>query len=662
MAEVYLAKFEWAHGLEKTVVVKRILEHIAQDPNFIAMFFSEAQLASRLNHPNVIQIIEFGEAEGIPFLAMEYVEGLTLRELVLTAIERGERLPVPHCARIAATACEALAYAHELVDPETGVPLQLIHRDVSLDNILVSTAGAVKLVDFGIAKAVTQVHHTKTGVIKGKLSYMAPEQVRGEPLDRRVDVYGLGIVLYELVAGAKPFENTSEAELLHEIVYGTRIPLRGPRPDAPPELERIVNRALERDRGNRYSDCRVLHADLENFLLSCRQPVNAFQLAELVKHYAGNARNAGAAAGPIELPPTRAAPDEASVTAPRPELTGEQASTEQPTVMERPRVAVGQGRPSSGGKPRSGGGRVRATRAELVALLSKRPGLSIPIGLGLFFAALLVVLLVRGLSDPPAPTTTSPERTATAPAPPSDVVSPPPTPSDATQAQREKDRAKAQDLLVNALSLLESGRDPGPAEPQLVACLQLDPGNPDCHLALSTLYVRQKNRTQAMEHVRKFLKLAPDRATEAQPVFEELHALRVKAAPPRAPTRGATSPGQKTGAKTTVRRDPVTAPPGSPPPPPDPGDPSDQELSNALCEEGKALLSQKQYKQATSLFTSCLNLDKRNAECNLGLGRSWANLGNTGKAARYYREFLRLAPSHPLAGDVQVLVQQYEGQ
>jgi len=675
MAEVFLAKFEWAYGLEKTVVVKRILQHMATDPNFIAMFFSEAQLASRLDHPNIVQIIEFGESEDANFMAMEYVDGLTLRDLLVAAYQAGEFLPFGHCASIVAHACEALAYAHELTDPATGVPLQLIHRDVSLDNIIVSKAGAVKLMDFGIAKAVNQAHHTKTGVIKGKLSYMSPEQIRAQPLDRRVDVYGLGVVLYELVTGAKPFDNLSEAELLHEIVYGERIPMRERRADAPPELERITTRALERDKERRYPDCRVMHADLEAFLRSWHQPVNAFELAELIKRYAGDAK----ASPSGEIPQTREAPAEASITAPRapprasegsdpdvtaprpspsrareisdPDVTGERPPPEPPTVMERPRVSQAA-RPPSGGKPRAGAVRGRNTRAELVSLIRKRPGLSIPIAVGLFAAALGLILLVRGIPErpvPPSPPSVAqrpPDPTTTATIPPQAPV-PDPAEAQAEKERMEKDQAKARELLAKATPLLQ-GSDPGSAEPLLMACLQMDPGNADCHLTLSTMYVQLKNRTQARAHALKFLKLAPDRAAEAQPIFQDLQAMKVRAAPAKVPARAP---------KTT--RTPV-AKEGAPEP--DPADPSNQELSTTLCQEGKELLREKQYKQASALFNSCLNLDKRNAECNLGLGSAWANLGSQAKASKYYREFLRLAPNHPLAGDVKVLLQQYEGQ
>lgn len=285
MAEVFLAKFEWARGLEKTVVVKRILYHLAEDPSFIEMFFTEAQLAAQLSHPNIAQIIEFGESEGVYFLAMEYVDGMSLRALAAAAHDKDSGLPFAHCARIIAFCCEALAHAHELVDSTTGKPLNLVHRDVSPDNILLSRTGSVKLVDFGIAKAATQNHQTKTGLVKGKLAYMAPEQVRAQPLDRRADIYALGVVLYELLSGHKPYEGNSEITLIHAMLTEDMVPLRSRRADVPDGLDRIVKKALERDRDKRYADCREMHADLEEYLLSARQPVSALQLGQLVEKY-----------------------------------------------------------------------------------------------------------------------------------------------------------------------------------------------------------------------------------------------------------------------------------------------------------------------------------------------------------------------------------------
>jgi len=665
MAEVFLARWEWAHGLEKMVVVKRILEHMSEEPYFIEMFLSEAQLASQLSHPNIVQIIEFGESEGVHFLAMEYIDGLSLRALLRACAERGERLPFAHCARIVASAGEALAYAHDLVDPATEVPLQIVHRDVSLDNILLSKAGAVKLVDFGIAKAVIQVHRTRTGVVKGKLSYMSPEQIRGEPLDRRVDIYGLGVVLYELITGEKPFEAANEAQLLHAITREGRIPVRTRRPDTPPELERIVNRALERDRGLRYSDCRVMHAELEGFLLSCGQPINAFQLAELIKQYSGDARSAGAPAAASspspELPPTRAAPQEASVTGslpdlpadpgvtgPRPagqEVTGEEVTAD-PVAITVARPPPGHDRSGPVRRPTQSGPRARVTRGELVALFTKRSGISVPAGLALFLGALVVVLVMRGIPDSLPPAATVDAGAVAAVPPPAPVL-------DLTLL--EANRAKARELLENARRVLAAGRDPGDAEPFLVACLQFDANNADCHLALSTMHVRQKNRAQALEHVRKFLKLEPDRAAEAQEVFQELRALRPRSTRVRAPVaRGVASGGAKAGTKTTAPRggpDPDPEPEPGPGPGPE-NEPSDEAVAAALCEEGKTLLKQMRYQQASYLFASCVELDKDNAECHLGLGTSWTRLGNPQKAAPSYEEFLRLAPNHALAKEV----------
>jgi len=290
MAEVFLARFEWALGLEKTVVVKRILPHLARDPAFLEMFLSEARLASLLNHPGIAQIIEFGESGGTYFLSMEHVDGLSLRALEHSFEARQETLPFAHSARIAACCCEALAHAHELVDTMTGEPLNLVHRDISPDNILISRNGAVKVVDFGIAKAASQKHRTATGHIKGKLAYMSPEQLRARELDCRADVYSLGVVLYEMLAGARPYEAPTDASLLAAILTEDMVPLRARCPEVPDVLERIVVRALQRRREDRYPNCRAMHADLEAALLDNHQSASAFQLAQLVVHDSETAR------------------------------------------------------------------------------------------------------------------------------------------------------------------------------------------------------------------------------------------------------------------------------------------------------------------------------------------------------------------------------------
>ncbi|WP_163993502.1 serine/threonine protein kinase [Pyxidicoccus caerfyrddinensis] len=283
MAEVFLAKAEGPGGFEKTLVLKRILPHLVEDASFVEMFLGEARLVAGLNHPHIVQIFDFGEAEGTYFLAMEYIDGPNLRRWQRQAASRGMSLPPAICARVVSAAAEGLAFAHDFKDPASGAPLGLIHRDVSPDNILVSRQGAVKVVDFGIAKVAGQKHRTQTGVVKGKVAYMPPEQVTAEPLDRRVDVYALGVVLYELLTGRLPFEAANELGMMQAIVSGTPVPATRYRPDLPRVLQSILTTALAKDREARYPDCRALQADLDRFVMSTGVPVGAYQIAQLVE-------------------------------------------------------------------------------------------------------------------------------------------------------------------------------------------------------------------------------------------------------------------------------------------------------------------------------------------------------------------------------------------
>ena len=288
MAEVFLAKAAGPMGFEKTLVVKRILPHLAEDPAFVEMFLSEAKLAAQLNHPNIVKIFDFGEADDAYFLAMEFIDGPNLRVLLKRASQQGVALPPAVCARLIATACEGLAFAHDFADPGTGELLGLIHRDISPDNVLVSRQGAVKVVDFGIAKAAGQSHKTQSGVIKGKLAYMPPEQIRAKQLDRRVDVYALGVVLYELLTGSKPFEATTDASLMQAILFEPLVPVAQRRADLPEPLQRILEKALSKDREERYPDCLSFSADLEEFILSVGKPVTTQQIVQLIAQVTPN--------------------------------------------------------------------------------------------------------------------------------------------------------------------------------------------------------------------------------------------------------------------------------------------------------------------------------------------------------------------------------------
>jgi serine/threonine protein kinase len=346
MAEVFLAKAAGPMGFEKTLVVKRILPHLAEDPTFVEMFLGEAKLAAQLNHPNIVQIFDFGEADGEYFLAMEYIDGPNLRVLIKRARTAGVQLPTAICARLIAAACEGLAFAHDFSDPATGEPLGLIHRDISPDNVLVSRQGAVKVVDFGIAKAAGQSHKTQSGVIKGKLAYMPPEQVRARPLDRRVDVYALGVVLYELLTLHKPFDAASDAGTMQAILFEELTPAVQYRPDLSEPMQRILDRALAKDREKRYPDCLALAADLEEFILSVGKPVTAQQIVQLIAQVAPNTDapmptpQSGTARGgsgpkPSQTPVHTPAPSNAG-TSPGPHSAPPAASTLQSADMVAP--------------------------------------------------------------------------------------------------------------------------------------------------------------------------------------------------------------------------------------------------------------------------------------------------------------------------------------
>ncbi|MHB8420716.1 MAG: serine/threonine-protein kinase [Myxococcales bacterium] len=267
MAEVFLAEQTGAGGFKKRVAIKRILPAFAEDPKFVEMFLDEARVAAMFHHPNLIQIYELGDVDGLLSLVMEYVRGLSLSELLKRAVALGAPpIELGVAARIVAQAAEGLHYAHEFQDPDSGQALELVHRDVSPQNILISKEGIVKVMDFGIAKAAGQMHHTSTGTLKGKLAYMPPEQLNGKPLDRRADVWALGVVLYELLAGRRPFVGDSEAGVFRAILQEEPPELGELRPEVPTLLREIAAGALARDRDRRTATAGELARQLEDYL------------------------------------------------------------------------------------------------------------------------------------------------------------------------------------------------------------------------------------------------------------------------------------------------------------------------------------------------------------------------------------------------------------
>jgi serine/threonine protein kinase len=270
MAEVYRAVMPGAEGFRQTFVVKRILAERSRAADFVDMFVQEARIGSLLSHPNIVQVFDFGNVGGDYFLAMEYLRGRDVQALMRRLRQQNLLCPVPVAAFIAHEVATCLGYAHDLVGPD-GKRLNIVHRDVSPSNIMCLRAGGVKLLDFGIAKAAgDNSENTEQGLFKGKLAYVAPERIKNEALDGRVDLFGLGVVLWEMLAGRRLFRGKSELETLNNVLEMEVRPPSSLRPDVPASLDAVVLRALERDRAKRYPDGQAMADDLEAVLRETR--------------------------------------------------------------------------------------------------------------------------------------------------------------------------------------------------------------------------------------------------------------------------------------------------------------------------------------------------------------------------------------------------------
>jgi len=278
MAEVWLGRALGFGGFEKLVVLKTILPNLITNPQFVQMFINEARVAAMLNHPNCVQIFELGKEEGVLYIAMEYIEGFSLSRVIKRAKAQGVKVELNVIARIAADALAGLEYAHKLTDRE-GKPVGLIHRDVSPDNLLISFAGQTKLVDFGIAKAsLSAAQQTRAGTVKGKFGYIAPEYLRGQPIDGRADLFALGVVLYRAVTGKRPFVGPSEAAvslavLREEPKWPSEVD-----PALPQAMSAVVMMALEKNPDARFASAKAMRQAIEQ----AARPADAEEVGALL--------------------------------------------------------------------------------------------------------------------------------------------------------------------------------------------------------------------------------------------------------------------------------------------------------------------------------------------------------------------------------------------
>jgi len=311
MAEVYLATQSGPAGFSKQVVLKVILPHLAEDQQFVQMFHNEAKLAALLNHSGIVQIFDFGVDDGVHFIAMEHIHGANLRKIMAALGRKRKRMPQPLALRVIGDTCRALHYAHTLTGAG-GQSLQIVHRDVSLENILVSYSGQVKVLDFGIAKARTIESFTSSGVLKGKFEYMPPEVIEGETPDHRMDIYAAGVVLYLLLLGRAPFVGQNEAQLMDRILVDPPPRPRRLDPTLPEGLERILLRSLDKNPDARFATAQEMAVALDRQLVRISSPISDDHLARFVTLLRPPA---GSPLAPAAAPPHQPAPAPAAAPA-----------------------------------------------------------------------------------------------------------------------------------------------------------------------------------------------------------------------------------------------------------------------------------------------------------------------------------------------------------
>ena len=282
MAEIYRARTFDSTGTPHLVAVKRVLAHLAEDDDFIQMLVDEAKIASVLRHVNIARVYEFARAGGEYFIAMEHVDGKDMRTTLERCRTKKKSIPVEHASYVCAEIASGLHAAHSAVDARHK-PLRIIHRDVSPSNVIVSYSGEVKLCDFGIAKATLSRVQTRTGVIKGKVKYMSPEQALGRKLDHRSDIFSLGASLYEMLTRVPPFVASNEMDLLVKVRDAKYRPLRDLEPEIPPELEAICDKCLTRSRANRYQTAAEVEVDLRAFLAAYHPSYSRSHLGRFVR-------------------------------------------------------------------------------------------------------------------------------------------------------------------------------------------------------------------------------------------------------------------------------------------------------------------------------------------------------------------------------------------
>jgi len=426
MASVHFGRLAGGAGFSRTVAIKRLHPHLAEDPEFMSTMIDEARLAARIHHPNVVPTLDVVAADGELLLVMEYVRGESLARLVRTEIERGGRVALPIASAIAIGALHGLHAAHEATS-DHGAPLGIVHRDVSPQNILVGVDGMARVIDFGVAKAAGRLQTTQEGTIKGKLAYMAPEQIAARPVTRTADVYAMGVVLWELLAGRRLFQGENDAALLKVVLAGAKEPPGCHAPHIPAALDALVMRALAPDPTDRFATT----LDMAERLLRLVPPAFSTDVGTWCERAARESiarrgtllaeieSSSGSGPGPGSF-----APEAPSPRASRPDLGLAGAA---PSVVDDDMIVADEA-PIVATQPSSLSVETPKARPSMAPGVLGRRGLTVTLGAagGLLVAGLLAVWFL-GKEPAPAPAAAAPPAALPPPSPePTPAVPPPP--------------------------------------------------------------------------------------------------------------------------------------------------------------------------------------------------------------------------------------------
>jgi eukaryotic-like serine/threonine-protein kinase len=618
MAELFLATQEGPEGFRKRVVIKRLLPQLARRASVVEMFLNEARLASRINHPNVVDILDLGQEGDDYFIAMEYLDGRSLADIEDAARDRGELVPVGAAARILADASSGLHTAHD-AQGDDGRPLGIVHRDFTPANVFITYDGRVKVLDFGIAKSEALPSQTEPGALKGKYLYMSPEMVAGRPIDRRADLFAAGVMLYELLTGRLPFMGNSVRAVLASIALAKPIPPRNIEPSIPPDLEIVCLELLHRNPEERPATAGDVSVALEAFLNSSNLAVGTLQLADYMTDLF-----------PPDRDPERQEMQRV-LNSIEPEATGARRSITRPPVRAPAVVSSA---------PQRAGRRLPPIAIALVALLL------IAGVVGGLLATHVVTLPRMGL---PHPTAQPPKPDPLAEAEQQLKAGKP----DAARIVAEKllvqdpSNAKTHALLGRALLALRYGQR---AESEFREAIRLAPKSPDGYRGLGVLKTEQGDAIEATKALEAALKLDP-RDAETTTALAKLYGLRGDWKQALAMLEALYKQGVKTAdlyaeagfARYQLHDD----------------ERAESDLQRALKLKpdhakahyylGFVLYRKGQTDQAVQSYRNAANEDPASTEALLALADLYKAEGQTQKASATYREVLARDPKNELA-------------